>query len=148
MDQITKGIEVIEQFRDVMHTLKRYVESQCKKGDLTAPQGMLIGLLESKGNMKISQLSERLGLSNSTVSGMVDRLEKRGIVARKRSDSDRRIVYVELTPEFEENAHTFMKSMEKKLASVMGRATDEDLNKALEGLKIIENLLNKTEAGE
>ena len=53
--------------------------------NLTGPQGMMMGILSHDGEMKISDLSEKIGLSNSTVSGIIDRLEKQGLVERTRS---------------------------------------------------------------
>ena len=43
--------------------------------------------------MPISALAEAAGSANSTISGVVDRLEKMGLVQRVRSDSDRRVIY-------------------------------------------------------
>ena len=50
----------------------------------------------------ISQLAERTGSANSTVSGIVDRLEKLELAKRTRSDADRRVIYVEATPRYNE----------------------------------------------
>ncbi|HHY74378.1 MAG TPA: MarR family transcriptional regulator [Bacillus bacterium] len=42
----------------------------------------------------VSSISEKVLLSNSTVSGIIDRLEKNGYVKRVRDQNDRRIVWV------------------------------------------------------
>ena len=48
----------------------------------------------------ISALAERTGSANSTVSGIVDRLEKLGLARRQRSETDRRVIYVCATEKY------------------------------------------------
>ncbi len=63
---------------------------------VTAAQLSALRVLERFGEMPQSELSERLFLRGSTVSGMVDRLEERGLISRRRSTTDRRLVAVDL----------------------------------------------------
>ena len=69
---------------------------------LTPPQLLAIETLveelrSSGAGLSISELSRRMGLSHSTVSGIVDRLEARGFLRRVPREDDRRFVEVELT---------------------------------------------------
>ena len=64
---------------------------------LTVPQMFVLRILGTENDLSISELSKRVGLTNSTVSGIVDRLEKEGYVQRQRDEKDRRVVYVKLT---------------------------------------------------
>ncbi|MDF2673481.1 MAG: transcriptional regulator, MarR family [Clostridiales bacterium] len=72
---MSKGIRAIRLIKQVMGSVKRTMGKQFEEMNITGPQGMLVGTLIHYGEMKISDLSEKLGLSNSTVSGIVDRLE-------------------------------------------------------------------------
>ena len=58
--------------------------------DLTFPQALVLTVLGEDGPVPISALAERTGSANSTVSGIVDRLEKLGLARRQRSETDRR----------------------------------------------------------
>ena len=53
--------------------------------DLTFPQALVLPVLGADGPVPISALAERTGSANSTVSGLVDRLEKLGPARRQRS---------------------------------------------------------------
>src|SRR5688500_2610198 len=64
---------------------------------LTGPQLTVIKMLESLGDISLSSLSERIRAQNSTVTGIIDRMEREGLVRRERSTSDRRVVYIRLT---------------------------------------------------
>lgn len=57
----------------------------------------LLGELWERGPLAVGELAAAAGLSAATVSQMVDHLEESGHVARARSETDRRIVLVELT---------------------------------------------------
>ena len=52
--------------------------------DLTFPQALVLTVLGEDGPVPISALAERTGSANSTVSGIVDRLEKLGLARRQR----------------------------------------------------------------
>ena len=47
--------------------------------------------------MSLSELSERINAQNSTVTGIIDRMEREGLVVRARSTEDRRVVNIRLT---------------------------------------------------
>ena len=79
--------------------MKLYMHDYFKKYELTPPQGMLVFILNKHQQLKISDISKKMGLSNSTVSSLVDRLESQGLVERIRSDQDRRVVLVQLSKE-------------------------------------------------
>ncbi|RKD25129.1 hypothetical protein BEP19_04745 [Ammoniphilus oxalaticus] len=69
------------------------------KNGITVPQAVVIGEL-NLGPKTIGQLSKALDLSNSTVSGVIDRLERNKIVVRKRDENDRRVVRVSLSQDY------------------------------------------------
>ena len=60
----------------------------------------MLTVLGEDGPVPISALAERTGSANSTVSGIVDRLEKLGLARRQRSETDRRVIYVCATEKY------------------------------------------------
>jgi len=65
--------------------------------DLSLTQVRVLGILRDRRG-RITDLAAYLGLDKSTMSGLVDRAERRGLVARDRNPHDRRAVDVYLTP--------------------------------------------------
>ena len=100
MDNLDKTYEIIKNLKLIKETLKKTMEKPFKNLDLTGPQSMLIGILGHHGKLKISDLSKKMGLSNSTVSGIIDRLEAHGLIERIRDSDDRRVVMVDLKDDF------------------------------------------------
>jgi len=66
---------------------------------LTGPQLMVLKELSVHGGAYVAELTRAIHLSQATVTGILDRLEKRGLVRRQRSDEDKRRVHVWLTDE-------------------------------------------------
>jgi DNA-binding MarR family transcriptional regulator len=64
---------------------------------LTGSQLLVLKILEPVGQLSLSALSERIRAKNSTVTGIIDRMERDGLVSRRRSEEDRRVVFLELT---------------------------------------------------
>lgn len=64
---------------------------------VTMPQAKLLYLLGASGQLHMSELVARLGVSLSTVSGLVDRIVEAGLAHRSEDPADRRQVVVGLT---------------------------------------------------
>lgn len=142
MEEISKSLQVVKTLKEVMSSAKHNIGHQYKDMNMTGPQGMLMGILSRYGEMKISDLSEKIGLSNSTVSGILDRLENQGLVERRRSKEDRRVVYVNITQEFIKIRGQQFKEIEKNIEIRMNKASSEELDKLLEGLYILKKILD------
>jgi DNA-binding MarR family transcriptional regulator len=65
--------------------------------DLSLTQLRVLAILRGR-QLRMSTLAEHLGLERSTLSGLVDRAERRGLLTRTRSETDGRSVLVALTP--------------------------------------------------
>ncbi len=78
---------------------RRVTKEIARHYGLTGPQVTAVKMLESLGDLSLSALSERMSAKNSTVTGIVDRMERDGLVQRVRSESDRRVVLIRLTEE-------------------------------------------------
>jgi len=92
LDQVISGYESLMQ---------RLAESHAPgflEIDITMPQAKLLYLLGALGDLRMSELVARLGVSLSTVSGLVDRVVEHGLATRREDPADRRHVVVGLTP--------------------------------------------------
>jgi DNA-binding MarR family transcriptional regulator len=84
-------------------TLYLYTESRrltkelARAVELTGPQLTVLKMLEGVGDLSLSELSERIRAQNSTVTGIIDRMEQASLVVRVRSTEDRRVVKIKLT---------------------------------------------------
>lgn len=90
--------EVIAGYESLMQRLADGHAPEFLEIDVTMPQAKLLYLLGALGDLHMSTLVARLGVSLSTVSGLVDRLVDHGLATRHDDPADRRQVVVGLTP--------------------------------------------------
>jgi DNA-binding MarR family transcriptional regulator len=76
---------------------RRITKELAKRASLTGPQLTVVKLLETFGDLSLTDLSERIRAQNSTVTGIIDRMEREGLVRRERSSEDRRKILIRLT---------------------------------------------------
>lgn len=89
--------DIVQSFRRIFKAIHQYSEEVLKEFGVTGPQLWLLKTLRIEGGTSVSELSQMMYLHISTVSGIIDRLEEKGYVARKRGRADRRVVMVHLT---------------------------------------------------
>src|SRR5262245_61746620 len=76
---------------------RRIAKEQCARLGITATQLNVVKMLQTIGDLSLSELSRQLAATNSTVTGIVDRMVAAGLVAREQSADDRRVWKIRLT---------------------------------------------------
>jgi len=89
--------DIIDNLRRVFQILNGQTKKIKRETGLTGPQLWTIKTIYEHTPVKVSELAGRLYLHPATVIGIIDRLEKQDFVKRRRSEDDRRVVWVELT---------------------------------------------------
>jgi DNA-binding MarR family transcriptional regulator len=85
--------------RRLYASMQRHFEKRMQTLDLTAMQwGPLLLMAEGRGNTA-AELARGMDIDTGAMTRMLDRLEAKGLLARARSISDRRVVRLELTAE-------------------------------------------------
>jgi DNA-binding MarR family transcriptional regulator len=89
-------------------------------------------LLESDGQMTMSRLAELLNVSLPNITGLVDRMEERGLVERGRDADDRRLVTLKATSSGRATVEEIDQIRRQALASVLRQLTTEQQQRALQ----------------
>jgi DNA-binding MarR family transcriptional regulator len=95
----TMVAEIMDNIRRVFQVVNEQSKQVERETGLTGPQVWAIKVISSHGTLRVSELAARMYLHPTTVVGIIDRLEKRGLACRTRSLEDRRVVDVSLTEE-------------------------------------------------
>ncbi|MCA2211420.1 MarR family winged helix-turn-helix transcriptional regulator [Jidongwangia harbinensis] len=90
------------------------------ENDLSLTQLRVLGILRDR-RPRVTELAAYLGLDKSTMSGLIDRAERRGLLARGRSPHDGRAVDVFLTPAGRELTQRLDVQIRHALAPAIGR---------------------------
>src|ERR671925_884889 len=133
------GSEAWSLMHWLMVTNKQRLFAMAQEFDL-APQQMIALRMLGAGPRKMSELAQSLFCDNSNVTGIVDRLEERGLVRRTASEGDRRVKLLVLTEEGEFMRSEITKRMAEppppiaSLSEADQRALRDILQRAVEGV--------------
>lgn len=92
-----QALRVLQKFRLIFRSVKqhfRWVEERC--GVSGAQLWAMFELAQTPG-LRVSDIARALSIHQSTASNMLDKLERRGLIERRREGADRRVVSVFLT---------------------------------------------------
>lgn len=113
------------------------------KLNLTFPQALVLTVLGEEGPLPISALAERTGSANSTVSGIVDRLEKLELARRERSEGDRRVIYVTATDKYKALRKKAETNVSGYFSTLLDHMPQSDRAEVLSALKKLDAVLEK-----
>lgn len=112
--------------------------------EISPGQGRILFALWQEDNISITELTRRTRLSKSTLTDMLDRMEKDDLIERKTSNTDKRRTLVQLT-EATKKLHDKYLAVSKDMTNLFYRGfSDEDIDQFEEYLQKL--LLNLTES--
>lgn len=89
--------EIIGEFRSAFTELRCMGSERLVRAGISMPHFHLLSMLDRHGAMTMSQIADLLDVSVSNATGLIDRIEERGLVERFRQQEDRRVVQVRPT---------------------------------------------------
>jgi DNA-binding MarR family transcriptional regulator len=139
--------EIDRDLRAVRQILRRPVEAEIARGHLTGPQQSAMAAIFRSDGISLKELSKQLGLAHSTVSGIVDRLAKRGLVKRQAGETDRRLTKIAVAGHVREYMRSTWPSLElNPLTESLRAATSAERQQVLQGMRTLRRLLERGEA--
>jgi DNA-binding MarR family transcriptional regulator len=118
---------IIADFRAAITTLKAISSERVRRLGLSMAQLNILYTLQRCGEMPMSRLAEMLNVSLSNATGLIDRIEERGLVERSRVPEDRRIVLIRVTPDGERMLGEIDALSDGLLRSVLDRLDRSEL---------------------
>jgi DNA-binding MarR family transcriptional regulator len=104
---------------------------------VTLPQATVLFLLTEKDCRMMSEMGRIIGVDNSAMTGLVDRLEKAGLVHREANREDRRAILIRITPKGREEtgrAAKIIHDVNDKIQEGFGAGQIEALKEVLRGI--------------
>jgi len=136
----TPASEAWALMHELFHASRRRFLAIASEFELSPPQVRALGVLDPDRPVPMSDLAEALHCDNSNVTGIVDRLEDRGLVERRSATHDRRVKMLVVTPRGAEIRDRLAERLEeappplagltpddqRTLRDIMRRALDQD----------------------
>jgi len=127
--------------RVLYRLLCRSFDPEIAQSGLTVPQVNALEELTREDGLSLKELSARMGLSHSTVSGIVDRLERRGFVGRRTDSKDRRYIRIFLSKKVKEYVRDMVPSRTLgPILKALELASAEERAQTLAGIRTLRRL--------
>lgn len=134
MQNPSKQIRLL--IRQIHQSFLEVLTSELAAFNITGPQLLVLRCLKREPQ-RMSDISKQLGLSNSTVSGIVDRLEENGYVRRVRDEKDRRVVLVNFGKKFEEICKEVPILQDNYFDGLLSGMTEEEVHTIIRSLQLL-----------
>lgn len=89
---------IVRSLRQIIRAVALYSRELQRRRSLTTTQLATLRQLARRGSVSAGELARAISVSQATITGVLDRLERPGLIRRGRDPRDRRRVVVELTP--------------------------------------------------
>jgi DNA-binding MarR family transcriptional regulator len=110
-------VETIEQIVEVTRLLGKRLGRLASEAGFSTTEGLALWKIQRTGGCKAVDVATHLGLSPSTLTGMLDRLEAAGWITRETDPDDRRATLMRATPKLKE----FLKSAKRSLTRTLAK---------------------------
>ncbi len=120
--------EIMQSLRRIFKAIQDYSHEVANKFGITGPQLWALKSISLNRRLSLGELSKRMYLHPSTISGVVDRLEKKGYALRERDQEDRRVVKVQLTPKGKKLVNRAPNPVQGKMIYGLRKLKKEELN--------------------
>jgi DNA-binding MarR family transcriptional regulator len=118
---------VVAAMADLVAERRRSSMAWLRGCDISLAQLHVVSTLYEQGDMTVGSLADALSISAPSASGIVDRLVERGMLARVRSEDDRRTVRVSLAEGGRQLTEQMHGIGAQQLRSILDELSDEDL---------------------
>lgn len=123
--RVDENVAEIEKYlRKIDHTIRKKGREIIIEANITIPQFQALQILIHNESLTIGELSHKMALACSTITDLIDRMEKTELVIRRKSEKDKRVVIVEVLPK----GHDILeKVLKKRRVYLKGKMSDYDL---------------------
>jgi DNA-binding MarR family transcriptional regulator len=123
---------------DILPFVMRVMSAEMRSANIALAAGQygVVDLLEKRPRT-LSELATRLHVSLPTMSNSVRALEARGMVQRRHDTEDRRLVWVELTPQGTDALDAMREQVAQRIATWLDALTDEQRATLMNGLSTL-----------
>ena len=134
--------QVLVALRRIIRSIDMHSRTLVKYYGLTGPQLVVLQEISKNEEITPGRLAEAISLSQATVSGILERLEKRDLVIRRRSESDRRRVLVRTTAKADQMLDSGPPIMQISFVDAFKNLQDWEQTMILSSLQHLVNLMN------
>jgi DNA-binding MarR family transcriptional regulator len=134
--------QIIFSIRRLIQASELYTKELNRKYQISAAQLNCILTLYDYGPLPPSKIADHMMVKSSTVTGVVDRLEKKGLAERMRNSPDRRVITIQLTEAGKELAQNAPPPIQQKIIDGLKKTETAKKEQIVRSLNILANMLD------
>ena len=138
-------VQVVEALRRIIRAVDLHSRSLVQRYRLTGPQLVVLRSIAEIRPSSVGEIARAAHLSQATVTGILDRLESRGLVTRTRSTDDRRRVHVSLSAEAEKKLREAPPLLQECFIQNFEKLDPEEQQRVLGSLEQVVSLMEARE---
>lgn len=135
--------EIVNLLRRLMQAEQRFTKELNRDYQVSVPQLVCLIALTEYGPLSPSRIARHIMVNSSTVTGIIDRLEQKGLVTRIRSSLDRRIIKVELTAAGHRLVEKAPLPIQQKIVEGLEGLSQPEIDKIVSSLNKLVLMLDK-----
>ncbi|SFI40913.1 MULTISPECIES: MarR family winged helix-turn-helix transcriptional regulator [unclassified Bacillus (in: firmicutes)] len=116
-------------------SITKRIEEDIKSYGLNPTEFAVLELLYNKGDQPIQKIGDKILLASSSITYVVDKLEKKRLLIRKPCPKDRRVTYASITPEGIELMDTIFPKHKQAIRQIFGGLDSGEKKVMIEQLK-------------
>lgn len=118
-----------------MQSVHKQIAKDIKKYNMNQTEFAVLELLYHKGEQPIQKIGQKVLLASSSITYVVDKLEKKGFLSRKACAKDRRVTYAEITEEGKQFMDDIFPEHEAEIHNIFGGLTEDEKEEMIVQLK-------------
>lgn len=134
--------QIIFSIRRLIQASELYSKELNKKYQISAAQLNCILTLFEHGSLPLSQIAKHMMVKSSTVTGVVDRLENKGLAERMRNSPDRRVITIRLTEAGKKLAQNAPPPIQQKIIDGLKKTESAKKEQIVNALNTLTDMLD------
>ena len=134
--------QIIFSIRRLIQASELYTKELNKKYQISAAQLNCILTLYENGPLPPSKIADHMMVKSSTVTGVVDRLEIKGLAERMRNSPDRRVITIQLTEAGKKLAENAPPPIQQKIIDGLKQTENDKKEQIVSSLNMLTDMLD------
>lgn len=139
------SLSILKNLRKIIRAIDLDSKKSSSQSNLTTPQILSLAVVDNHGPITLAEVANHVHLGSSTMVGIIDRLEAKGLLKRERSIKDRRQVFISITKEGEKASEKASKkaptTLQDKLMDALGELSENQQKTIVKSLNQLVTML-------
>jgi DNA-binding MarR family transcriptional regulator len=129
------GEQLLGELSELLVSERTAYMSHAHQRSLSLAHMFLMAKIHAHGSMPMTKVAELIGSGLPTATGLVTRMEERGLVHREHDTRDRRVVLVSLTRQGAADIAALNQARRRRLSAAIGQLSAKDQASLLNGIR-------------